>query len=444
MKKVDVLFLYETRVRELENICLLKYELERRGYSVGILNTWNEMGRKGRPRYEGKVVVTHAMYHDGIYEFVKSILGKVPKVVNMQCEQIGTMGEKTDPKSRFRLSGIAGQSMNICWGEETVRRLMEECQIDEQHVRKTGQVTLDFCTEQLRGYYMPREALFKEYHIAEGNHVNLFISSFAYVNLPEEIVKQSDTMDKYEFIKMSNESFHEVLDWFKRLLLSTDDQIVIYRPHPAEAQNEVLLRMCDQFPGRFLVIREHSVKQWISVCDKVYTWYSTSAAEAYAFNIPCAILRPREIPQSREVEIFEGARFITEYEAFYHSICNGVTDSLKKEVLDRYYSIEKRMSYQRVADAIEDVYNDDRYLIKYTKNSTQKVGFILRIKQILHGGVILVADHLLPSSALLAKYRTEDRESDYTRQLKKSNFASEEEIAAIQNRIAALLENRSE
>ena len=31
MQKVDVLFLHETRVRELENICLLKYELERRG-----------------------------------------------------------------------------------------------------------------------------------------------------------------------------------------------------------------------------------------------------------------------------------------------------------------------------------------------------------------------------------------------------------------------------
>lgn len=440
MKKVDVLFLYETRVRELENICLLKYELERRGYSVGILNTWNELGRKGRPKYEGKVIVTHAMYHDGIYEFVRSILGKVPKVVNMQCEQIGTMGDRTNPKSRFILSGVANQSMNICWGDETVKRLTVDSQIDEQHIRKTGNITLDFCREQFRGYYKPRQDLFKECGIPADKNVNLFISSFAYVNLPEEIMNQIDSTDKYEFVRISRESFDHVLDWFERLLLSTDDQVIVYRPHPAEAENEKLLNMCAQFPNRFFVIREHSVKQWIGVCDKVFTWYSTSAAEVYAFGIPCAILRPQQIPYNREVEVFENSRFITSYEHFCDAVSNGVVNSICKDVFERFYSVEERMSYERVADVIEEVYKDDRYLIHYTEKNNHQDSFILRIKRILRSGVSLVADHILPNCSVLEKYKTVESESEYTKQMKKSNYASEEEITAIQTQIAGLLD----
>ena len=37
MRKYDFLFLYEVKNRELESLCLLKYELERRGYSVAIV-----------------------------------------------------------------------------------------------------------------------------------------------------------------------------------------------------------------------------------------------------------------------------------------------------------------------------------------------------------------------------------------------------------------------
>ena len=101
----------------------LKRELERRGYSVGVLNTWNELGKTGKPKYDAKVVVTHAMYHDGIYLFVKDFCGNVPKVVNMQCEQVGTIKDDEAEDSRMILKGIAKQCMNICWGDCTVERL---------------------------------------------------------------------------------------------------------------------------------------------------------------------------------------------------------------------------------------------------------------------------------------------------------------------------------
>ena len=440
MKKVDVLFLYETRVRELENICLLKYELERRGYTVAIQNTWNELAQKKlRPKYDAKVVVTHAMYHDGIYQFVKSIVGKVPKVVNMQCEQIGTIGDRDSKKSRYILTGVAKQSMNICWGDVTVGRLTNDSKIDEKHLRKTGNISLDFCREQLRGYYKNRQALLEEYHIPTDKNVNLFISSFSYVNLPEEMVKQSDVAGRDEFIYLSNESFHKVLGWFDRLLTEMDDQIIVYRPHPAEAENKDLQKMCEKFPGRFFVVRQESVKQWIYACDKVYSWFSTSAVEAYAFGVPCAILRPHELPRHRELEVYEGSEFITEYEVFRTSILEGVTNSLKKEVFEQYYSLEDRLSYERVADAIEDVYKDDRYLIDFNDPNDRKDPLPMKLKKGIRKVVSLVANCLPKNSKLLAKYRTEKEISPYARQLQKSNYASDKEILEIQNKLAQLL-----
>lgn len=439
MKKVDVLFLYETRVRELENICLIKYELERRGYTVGVLNTWNELDYKGKPKYDAKVVVTHAMYHDGIYQFVKSLVGNAPKIVNMQCEQIGTLGDKESKQSRYILTGVAAQSMNICWGDETVRRLTEDSKINSKHIRKTGNVTLDFCREELRGYYKSRDELFEIYQVPKDKPVNLFISSFSYVNLPEEMVKQSDVTGRDAFIRISSESFHKVLGWFERLLTETDDQVIVYRPHPAEAENPELLKMCEKFPGRFLVIRQESVKQWIAVCDKIYSWYSTSASEAYAFGVPCAILRPLEMPRHRELEIYEGTSFVTEYEEFLRSTREGIRNTLCKEVFDRYYSIEKRMAFEQVADAIEDVLKDDSYLIQFDDPNDRKVPLKQKAKIAVRGMVSKVANLLPEGNKFLAKYRTQETENPYKTQLQKANYASEEEISQIENCLAALL-----
>lgn len=438
MKKVDVLFLYETRVRELENICLLKYELERRGYTVVVQNTWNELAQKKlRPKYDAKVVVTHAMYHDGIYQFVKSIVGKAPKIVNMQCEQVGTIRDDEIDDARFVLRGVASQCMNICWGQQTVDRLMNKSGFDEAHIRLTGQITLDFCRKELRGYYHPREVLCAQYGLPQDCKLNLFISSFAYVNLPENITKQSEIKDKDLFIQRSRESFDAILQWFDTLLEQKKDQVVIYRPHPAEADNSKLQQMHKKYPQRFFVISELSVKQWVAISDRVYTWYSSSAAEVYMFDIPCAILRPVQIPRDMEIALFENAEMITDCKTFLASIDQGFETSLDPKVFNRFYDVAPTLSYVRVADAIEEVLQSDDYFIKYPPE-LPAMGVGQKVKTVLRGAVTVVADRL--PGTLLSKYRTPPKKTDaYALQRQKNNFASDQEIAEIQARIANIL-----
>ncbi len=438
MKKVDILFLYETKVRELENICLIKNELEERGYTVGVQNTWCSLGQKKRP-YKAKVVVTHGMYHDGIYEFVKSLVGTAPKVVNMQCEQIGTVADEQDDNSRFILHGVSNQCMNICWGDRTVKRLAEKSKIDSKHLKKTGHVTLDFCREDLRGYYLSRDEIFAKYGIPSNLEVNLFISSFAYVNLPDDIEKSSDMLNKEHFISFSKQSFKGILSWFTQLLDTHPEQAIVYRPHPAEANNAELIELSNKFAGRFFVISDLSVKQWVCVSNRVYTWYSTSAAEVYMFGVPCAILRPVQIMPHMELALFEGASFITEYSDFEASVANGLQSSISSETFHQYYSVEQVPSYIRVADAIEEVFDDDSFMIKYSSAKKRK-GFGARCRSLVYKILVGVKSVLPKGCKLLDKYKKK-LPDEYTLQLQQRNYASDTEIKEIQQRLKSILKH---
>ena len=435
MKKVDILFLYETKVRELENICLIKNELENRGYTVGVQNTWNSLGIKRFP-YKAKVVVTHGMYHDGIYEFVESLVGDVPKVVNMQCEQVGTIKDESCSNSRFILQGIAKQCMNICWGRKTFKRLIEKSGIDENHLRETGHVTLDFCRKEFRSYYLSREDVCRKYNINGNLKLNLFISSFAYVNLPDQIKKNSDMIDKEKFIEISKQSFDEVLGWFSKILKEFPQEVIIYRPHPAEADNKKLLALTKEYENRFFVISDMSVKQWIAIADSVYTWYSTSMAEALMFGVPCGILRPVKSPQQMEIAVFENASFIETYEDFKVTIQEGViNNAVDKEVFSAYYTVDDEMSYMKVANAIVDVLKNDDYLIRF-KRSKKKQSLKDRCKEVAHAFLCFVKTCLPKKWKILDKYK-KPIVDEYTKQLQKKNYASSQEILQIQNRLKA-------
>lgn len=441
-KKIDFLIIYETRVRELENVCLLKYELERRGYSVAIINTWNSVvNTEKKIKYDAKVVIAPSMYTNGIYDFVKSIVGSLPKIVNLQWEQIGTIGDEKRSDSRFVLKGMASQCMNICWGDVTINRLLDKSGFDQAHMRKTGQMALDFCRKQMRGYYETREQLFQKYHVNQKYEVNLFISSFSYVNLPEDILTQSQISDKSEFIQISIESFEGILEWFQKMLDDYPNQAVIYRPHPAEASNQKLMHMEKMYGERFKVISERSVKQWIVTVDRVYTWYSTSAAEAYMCEVPCAILRPVELPEMLELQLYENATFIQNYDAFIETLHNVMQPSISEEVFKECYDITETMSYIRVADAVVETLNNPKYFIRDTRIKKKK-SFSSVCKETMYNFVKWIAEHILKTTKRLERFRNVKGIDEYTRERCNSNYADAETIKNIQEKIRYTLEGQ--
>ena len=117
---IDFLILYEHKARELENICLLKIELENRGYSVEILNI-HEIKRL---RYlfwkKPKVLITFALYDDqDFYGHVNSIVGNINKVVNLQWEQV--LSEKAIENGLYNPKGKAALAVHLSWGKKIMK-----------------------------------------------------------------------------------------------------------------------------------------------------------------------------------------------------------------------------------------------------------------------------------------------------------------------------------
>ena len=155
-----------------------------------------------------------------------------------------------------------------------------------------------------------------------------------------------------------------ILDWFELILEECPDDVIIYRPHPEERSSELLKALAEKQP-RFRVISEESVKQWILVADKIYTWISTSTAEVYAAGKGCSVLRPVDVPHENDMRLYAGAPSLTTYEEFRDDFNKEDQDfAISKKMIEQYYYIDpEKYSYELVCDAIEEVLKDDKYLL---------------------------------------------------------------------------------
>lgn len=125
MKELDFLFLYEHKVRELENLCLIKYELDKRGYKTEI--RYIEDARNAlavKPQIHAKVLCVMACYNDQTLNWQAKEFVTFDKIIDMQWENIVYPGDEKEkarikiiPASGKRPYGYHGESKmkNVCW-----------------------------------------------------------------------------------------------------------------------------------------------------------------------------------------------------------------------------------------------------------------------------------------------------------------------------------------
>lgn len=451
MRKYDFLFVYETKNRELEGICLLKYELERRGYSVAVVETWWTMQHLHRP-ISASVVVAFALYNDAQIRFACSFGQDYKTIVNLQWEQIYTNADEENLETLYHVSGHARDMIHIAWGPFTVDKLVNLCGVPAQNVKMTGHIAMDFLKPRFRGYYMEREELLRPYHISVDTKLLLFISSFSYIGLPDTILEN----DVYQSTGVSGRDFKEVsilsqkilFRWLRDVLPRHPECTFIYRPHPAEVDNPEFQEI-ERDILNFRVIRDYSVKQWITVADKVYTWYSTSAADACFCKKSFEILRPVELPHNMELVLYNGGRFITTLQDFDRTIDGLDADfPIKKEALGSFYAFDEEVyTYVSICDVLENAFHDptDRcaqFRKKPERNVIRRViRYLLRIKKYCYfrllGWMYAVGflKHAEGPLAEQAKYEA------YIREMILNNYANEREILTLQNRIKKVIES---
>ena len=456
MRKTDFLFVYEVKNRELENICLLRFELERRGYSVEFVETWEHVYKYFEP-IEAKVVISFAMYNDDVFKYIASFSSRMEKVVNLQWEQIYTNSDEQN-ESIYTIKGIADVNSLFCntfYGVNryhTVQRLIS-MGVPEKNLELTGHIALDFLRKELISYYLNRHDLCLKYLLPEGKRLHLFISSFSFIGMPDKTLKsdlyQSLSYDPFDFKQISWVSQESILDWFRSVLEIFDSEIIVYRPHPAEVGNPELVKMTQKYKN-FYVISSESVKQWILVVDRIYTWYSTSVAEIISAGKPCVVLRPHAIPYPMEIPIFNNAELVTTFSDFMKVFKDDEQFSSVsiKQLVDYYYSDPNEATYMKICNVLEKVYNDSNYSIE---SDSQVVNmpepYITRVIIYLKYLVKLALGNICETSFgkwILSlgseKFVDIGLAVNLARELAKKNRSTQNEVEKIQQRIAELLE----
>lgn len=349
---IDFLICYEHVNREVENDTLIKYELERRGYTCEII-PFSGPGFARFCREKARVVVTPWLrYDENVFHYLQ-MAGKPSKLVNLQWEQV-----YSDFDIRNGLvvtSGCSLSAKHLCWGEHARQRLLRDGAAP-QNLYVTGAIQMDYGRPRFHAYYHSRRALAEEYGLAPERPWHLLISSFAYANYGEENIAALEAQfhcSMAELVQVHRDSQRLTLDWIEEFLKAHPDEF-IYRPHPLERDIPRLAEMEAAYPN-FHVISKYSVKQWAIAADRNYLWISTSLAEIAAMGRACHILRPLPIPPDLEVENMHELPKITTLEGFL-AAASADTDGecLTLASMEPFYHYDFAVpAYIRVADTLE-------------------------------------------------------------------------------------------
>lgn len=379
VKTYDFIIGYENKVRELESVCLLKYELEKRGYSVLIFQEFDQRYDDVYTHlYHAKVLILSCGYEDHFVEAFCRRFITFDKLVNWQWEQIFNDELEDDPDSYLNVHGeICRQAVQLSWGEYNVDRLVRIMNIPRDRVYKTGNISMDFLRPEFNSFYKTREEVLAEYGINPQYKVAILIGVFqdAFTSEEELTKRKEETGYDYHDIARENRMRFDIeMDWIYRALQEDSNLFFIYRPHPGEEIDRCpedvrqLVENIKSKTGRFIVNQDYTVRQWFKVADKVYTGYSTTMVDAYYAKVACRLLAPAGIPMSEEVRLFDGIKETQTYEAFKESLSeDGFVSPLKEEHIDGYFGVTDKPSYIRIIEALEQVLSDDKYVIDTTK-----------------------------------------------------------------------------
>lgn len=407
--KVDFLFRYEHKVRELETIMLLKLELERRGYSVAFVGNYDY---KQKDNYQPKVLISPAIYdNSNLYgDYIK--YGLIKKIANLQWEQIFTIGSEKDKNFAQNIKGIGTRVINFCWGDKRREQIISNG-VKKDCAITVGQVNTDLLKGRFSQSLKNKDELSKDFNIDSNLKWHLFISSFAYCELDklqtELVIKAIGYNDYSRFKKISDNSREKILDWFETMLNIDNQTILIYRPHPDEANKSTRLKEMELKYSNFKVISELAIKHWINACDKIYNWYSTGIIDAIILNKPWRLLRPIVIDKDLDYKIMHNAQFIKSYEEYIYEVHNyEIKEIIKIDTLKLYYHISDNFSYIKVCDILEDMLLTSKYDIRYTFNEYIYLHYLFTIYE-LRKIFRFIVEKILPSLFLktLLKNRLE-------------------------------------
>lgn len=442
-EKVDFLFRYEHKAREIESLMLLKIELERRGYTVAYVANYDY--KRKRSYYAPKVFIAPAVYNNSQLKGDYIEYGLLKKIANMQWEQVYPGKYEYSFSPYISIKEIGDKIVNFCWGINSRDRIIRDGVSPEKAVL-VGDISLDLLRGNFSRALSTKEIVAAEYGLDRDKKWYLFISSFTSCEMDDiqkKLAKIELGNDFDMYVDLSIESRAKILDWFEKLVKNDPESIVIYRPHPNESKSCERLKIMERTYPNFRVIGNGALKHWVNVCDKTYNWISSGIIDVIMLDRPYRMLRPIPVPKDYDYKFMQTAHHITTISEFLEEANDfSVKEVISKEILKKYYKISDEFAYQNICDVLEDMLNTSKYDVNYSISEMIKLySTIIKAKffsLIENSFIPFVPKSLYPS---FYKKRLQERESvknilinGYDR-----NVASQEELEEIRQRLQPIV-----
>lgn len=367
MTELDFLFIYEHKVRELENLCLMKYELDRRGYKteiVYIADAENCLSQK--VIYHTKVLCMMACYNNHTIRWHIKDYVKYDKIIDLQWENIVYPQDEEREGAFKNYIELGKEVVHVSWGRQNVKRLLNAAHIAPRKIKLVGHVGMDFLREPLTKYYITREELFAKYGLPIENRTILFASPYYGDALNQTYLENmcyrfgENWIDYYRFMCNSQK---KVLEWFAQVCEKYPNITIVFRPHPGHPS--IMAEDMQKKFSNFRIIGSESVKQWIVCCDGIYTGNSSVIVEAFFAKKGCHLLFPLPITEGFELKLLAESEKIRTYEEFRDSLFDeSLPFPISKERIDEIYLIDwETPNYIKFADMAEEVLEDDYYAL---------------------------------------------------------------------------------
>lgn len=349
---MKVIIVYELYEREYDNALLLRAELLRRGYSVEIIYKNDMVAHKKSE--ENTIVIVPNCYRTDMYEnYFYSLNNYNSTIIDMQYEQI--YAEDKKDRDIHMPTGMAKEIRHVCWGDNNYSLLLNDG-IKSSNLLKIGAIQLDFLREEFSEYWKTKSQIAAEYGIDLDSDWVLFISSFALADnafIREGMSKVYGEDYIADLEKIHTESRRIFLDWIDQLLETEKEINFIYRKHPEEKISPQMRILNKKYKNRIHFISDYNVKQWIFICEKIYTWYSTSIAECIVAKKSVNVIRPQTIPSKYDIDIFNKCKHIKNVVDFKKSL--SIFDGLDQDesFINENYYIPEKPTYILLCDEID-------------------------------------------------------------------------------------------
>jgi surface carbohydrate biosynthesis protein len=305
MQEVDIVYLYEKAVRELDVACAIKHQAwQRHGLRVEIVQQ-NYGYARAFAEFCPRVVVLPFCYQERSNNFIFTEWRKAA-FFNLTWEQLfypGNQAAKT-PRGEFAVKHVIHHAWSDFYAD-----LLRRQGVPQPHIFVNGNPAYALYDEPYRRYFKQRDGLASEYGLDPAKPWVFFPENYNWAfyddAMLQQMVRDGQPAEQVSAMRdFSRQSFEAVIRWCAALADRPGLELIV-RPRPATVLQDFVERVrqiISSTPSRMHIIQKETVREWIIASDAVVSSYSTSLIEASIAGKPIYMLEPYPIPASLQVE----------------------------------------------------------------------------------------------------------------------------------------------